>query len=108
MLRFIDSFYCNIIYVIHSNKNQYKTLISHVRYLFSIFFIFLLCRIVMKTEQNRLAVREQIKCDNKQHQLIENVRNEEKKRVLKELDSWKSMQTPINNDQSTDVNILYL
>lgn len=61
------------------------------------------CRIVKKTEQNRLAVREQINYDNKQHELIESVRNEEKDKVLKDLNSWKSKPAPIENNQSTNI-----
>lgn len=67
-----------------------------------------LCRIVKKTEQNRLAVREQINYDNKQHELIESVRNEEKEKVLKELAGWKSKPVPLENDQSTNILLIII
>lgn len=49
--------------------------------------------LVTKTERNRLAVKEQINYENKEHDLIQRIRDEEKERVLKELRTWKSKST---------------
>jgi len=46
--------------------------------------------LVVKTERDRLAVKEQINFENQEHQLIQSIRDEEKEKVLKELSSWKS------------------
>jgi len=58
--------------------------------------------IVVKTERDRLAVKEQIDFENKEHQLIQNIRDEEKEKVLKELSTWKS-KSEIIFDQSMKV-----
>jgi len=55
--------------------------------------------LVVKTERDRLAVKEQINFENKEHQLIQSIRDEEKEKVLKELSTWKS-KTEIVHDKS--------
>lgn len=60
---------------------------------------FLFDVLVVKTERDRLAVKEQIDFENKEHQIIQSIRDEEKKKVLKELSTWKS-KTEISCDRS--------
>lgn len=56
---------------------------------------------VLKTERDRLAVKEQIDFENKEHQLIQSIRDEEKEKVLKELSTWKT-KTEIIHDERKD------
>ncbi|KAE9530517.1 hypothetical protein AGLY_010979 [Aphis glycines] len=56
---------------------------------------------VLKTERDRLAVKEQIDFENKEHQLIQSIRDEEKEKVLKELSTWKT-KTEIIHDEKKD------
>jgi len=58
--------------------------------------------LVVKTERDRLAVKEQINFENKEHQLIQSIRDEEKETVLKELSTWKS-KTEIIYDKSMKI-----
>jgi len=53
--------------------------------------------LVLKTERDRLAVKEQIDFENKEHQLIQSIRDEEKEKVLKELSTWKT-KTDIHDE----------
>jgi len=58
--------------------------------------------LVLKTERDRLAVKEQIDFENKEHQLIQSIRDEEKEKVLKELSTWKT-KTEIIHDESKKI-----
>lgn len=49
--------------------------------------------LVTKSERDRLAVKEQINNENKEQQLIQKIRDEEKEKVLKELCTWESKPT---------------
>lgn len=61
---------------------------------------------VTKTEQDRLAVKEQINTENKEQQLIQQIRDEEKEKVLKELHTWKSTSA-IKYDKSNKNSTTY-
>lgn len=63
--------------------------------------------LVLKTERDRLAVKEQIDFENKEHQLIQSIRDEEKEKVLKELSTWKS-KTEITYDQSKKIKFIII
>ncbi|CAH1709848.1 unnamed protein product [Aphis gossypii] len=59
---------------------------------------------VLKTERDRLAVKEQIDFENKEHQLIQSIRDEEKEKVLKELSTWKTKTEIIHDEKKVNKN----